>query len=515
MPNIPKIPGIPGIPNIPGLIQPQIEKKELFIIPPSDLETKKINLLQINKNKLQFTFWNNKLEKKAKIDYEMLLKHFAEPKKKDIKVSTKDLKMTEDKVKVLDDKKLMNLGIGLAKVQLNNNDLKNILTNIDYKRISVEIIDQLMPLLPSKEDTDAFKRFDGDVNTLSSGEIFTKILIDIPKHKELLEFIKIQLNLNNDIQEIIRKINMLSECFDCLNSSNQFQRLLIIILDISNYLNHGSRFGNIQGFSISSLSNLETVKSFTNKTFNFYDFLIENLKQNEPILLNFHKDILLRIDIDYEDIKSNITSVESLLKKIRKEKLEQEELKEKTEFNSLFISFLSNLEIDLCSKIDQIVFLKTKLDEKINSFCLLYGEDQSKIKIDAVFKIIINFVSKFKECCNKHLKQESDLNKKEKAKKTKNDKNDKSDKNLLPVAQAVNITSTVTRITKDRKTVVKHKDNVIITNKLKKKEVGVSSYNHSELRKTVMNKNKIKNTVLSKIELSSEEEESLIDGFLK
>ena len=62
-----------------------------------------------------------------------------------------------------------------------------------------------------------------------------------------------------------------------------------MILKIGNYLNAGSNKGNAQGILLNSLGLLEGVKG--KEKMNLLDFLIINLKNKEPLALNFPKNL--------------------------------------------------------------------------------------------------------------------------------------------------------------------------------------------------------------------------------
>ena len=85
----------------------------------------------IPKNKLPQTFWA-KERCDAKVDYDILCKYFCEAKKKvEIEAKCEEAKKSESStnivtiVKILDDKRLMNLAIVLSKVKFSNELIKN------------------------------------------------------------------------------------------------------------------------------------------------------------------------------------------------------------------------------------------------------------------------------------------------------------------------------------------------------------------------------------------------------
>ena len=311
IPGVPSIPGIPGIPSIPGIPKFPVnkiptEKKEEFK-PPEDYITKKITLTNVPANKINYTFWIKQynsifpIEKdkisilKKQIDEELLLKYFAEKKKlnEPVKKINDSNALKKDTVeKLLDDKRIMNLGIALAKLSISNLDLKEIIMNFERnKKISIEDIDKITPMLPTKEDKDKLNEFCGNLENISNVEKFIVILIKIPMHKEALDYIKINKILDKDVNEILIKMKNIYDCIDAIISSSLFLKFLYLILNISCYLNHGTRNSSLQGFKLQALSQVESFKAVSEKNFTLVDYLVKILKARDHHLLAFYKEL--------------------------------------------------------------------------------------------------------------------------------------------------------------------------------------------------------------------------------
>ena len=127
---------------------------------------------------------------KLDVDYSALTKYFCEPKNKQV-IEPKLLeKLEEDKknqtVKILDDKKLMNLGIALNKFRLSPDDLKNIIENLYDDKINIEEIEKIIDLSPNDEEVLKLKEYKGDINLISLGERYCHMLAGINKFQVIL-----------------------------------------------------------------------------------------------------------------------------------------------------------------------------------------------------------------------------------------------------------------------------------------------------------------------------------------
>ena len=215
----PLVPGIPGAPGFlgmsqrPGISNPVVLKKENK--PPKDLVPKYYFWTQVNKNKLKDTFWS-KLDLNlinVECDYDNLCKFFCEPKKVEKKEDKKEDKKIGDPVvtKILDDKRLMNLAIGLSKVQIPNVQLAEYINEMKYSKLDVDLIDKIIALAPNQEETEKLINFNGDIKSISSSERFCMTLITVPKYKNKLESMRYKLILTPDVLECKKKFDLLIE----------------------------------------------------------------------------------------------------------------------------------------------------------------------------------------------------------------------------------------------------------------------------------------------------------------
>ena len=455
IPNIPNISNMPNVPNIPNIsnligVNKLSNNKPISNIPKpkENEETRKINWTIINKAKISESFWNKPVKERFTIDYDLISKYFSKQKEDLNKIKSEENKESKQAVenipqtiKLLDDKKLMNLGIGLAKVNISKEKLKEDLLLFNYKSkdLSIDTIDKIIPLLPSKEDIEILNKYQGDISLLSSSEQFLKVITEIPMFKQVFEYLKIRNNLFSEINDIKSKVNTFNEYIEVLNTSIHYKSILRIMLQFGNYLNYGTRLGNQIGFGITSLSSIISAKSFNDKNMNLLDLLVIQIKNKDPTLLLFYKEfeaVIKNFDLEVDDIKSNINLFENLKRRIIRDKeallisnskfnnnnnkvLAIKKDKELKIFNDNFISFLECLESDLLSSLEILNISYNKLEYNIKECYRIYGEDIKKIKIEQLIKHLQDFIRKFKESIEKvNTKEAKELKKKKKEEKS-------------------------------------------------------------------------------------------------
>jgi hypothetical protein len=484
MPGVPGLPRMPGAPSIPGLVRPGVpgmpgfpmgmpmQSGPVVIIPkpPKDTNPKKIFWNMIPKNKLQPTFWiKEKLD--AKVDYENLCKYFCEPKKKaEDKKPGADAKQettapVNTVVKILDDKRLMNLAIALSKVAITNDNLKDALENFEEEKLTLEMIDKIISLAPNSEEIEKLRDYKGDINVLSNGERFCMALMNVNRFLSRLECIKYKKMIDAEKEEILNKIKVLREGIISIKGSKNFKNVLKCILVIGNYLNSDTAKGNAQGVSVNTLAMLEGVKGIGKEKYTLLDFLVINIKAKEPSLINFYKDFsnleeVLAVDIS--DIESKIKEFENGLKKLKKEKDSLEKEKDKS-LVAKFSAFVNDLELLACDKFDEIMTAQDSLTKEISDTIEFFGEEVKQFKIGDFLKLINDFVENFKKTATKLSAEEA----KQLKKQIKEDKNKKEETKNKHNKELEKIRKTAVKKTLARKSNYKNFSHLINKEKLR------------------------------------------------
>ena len=425
IPSIPSIPGgpprVPGIPMFPIANNSLIDPTKDLPLPPKNKNIKKYQWSPIKANTYKGSFWNEMQEKQDKekvkniVDYELLEQMFCAAKQDRNK--NKDNNSNQVKtgvVKLLDDKKLMNIQISLSKVEFTQEKIKDILTTYDQDNIfDIDTIETIISLYPTDEETNLLKNYTGDVSALSPPEQFCYMLISIDNCIKILNFLKFQKNLVNDVRVILISIRILSETLKSINNSMKFKQVLFTIRQIGNYLNHGTANGKALGFSITSLDKLDNIKSYNKDKSSLFDFVVMNIKKKEPELIAFYNEFN-RLDegcqIDKAELDKQIKTIESGINLIHNEI-------NKTK-NEGYLVFLNNLDKYSSVKLECLKITNKMLNDEIEKIIVTYGINKAKFNLSTFLKTINDFVEKFKSIYIKLLRKEAKVLKKGKGKST-------------------------------------------------------------------------------------------------
>ena len=425
IPSIPSIPGgpprVPGIPMFPIANNSLIDPTKDLPLPPKNKNIKKYQWSPIKANTYKGSFWNEMQEKQDKekvkniVDYELLEQMFCEAKQDRNK--NKDNNSNQVKtgvVKLLDDKKLMNIQISLSKVKFTQEKMKDILTTYDQDNIfDIDTIETIISLYPTDEETNLLKNYTGDVSALSPPEQFCYMLISIDNCIKILNFLKFKKNLVNDVRVILISIRILSETLKSINNSMKFKQVLFTIRQIGNYLNHGTANGKALGFSITSLDKLDNIKSYNKDKSSLFDFVVMNIKKKEPELIAFYNEFN-RLDegcqIDKAELDKQIKTIESGINLIHNEI-------NKTK-NEGYLVFLNHLDKYSSVKLECVKITNKMLNDEIEKIIVTYGINKAKFNLSTFLKTINDFVEKFKSIYIKLLRKEAKVLKKGKGKST-------------------------------------------------------------------------------------------------
>lgn len=425
IPSIPSIPGgpprVPGIPMFPIANNSLIDPTKDLPLPPKNKNIKKYQWSPIKANTYKGSFWKEMQEKQDKekvkniVDYELLEQMFCEAKQDSNKNKNNNSNQVKTGVvKLLDDKKLMNIQISLSKVEFTQEKMKDILTTYDQDNIfDIDTIETIISLYPTDEETNLLKNYTGDVSALSPPEQFCYMLISIDNCIKILNFLKFKKNLINDVRVILISIRILSETLKSINNSMKFKQVLFTIRQIGNYLNHGTANGKALGFSITSLDKLDNIKSYNKDKSSLFDFVVMNIKKKEPELIAFYNEFN-RLDegcqIDKAELDKQIKTIESGINLIHNEI-------NKTK-NEGYLVFLNNLDKYSSVKLECVKITNKMLNDEIEKIIVTYGINKAKFNLSTFLKTINDFVEKFKSIYIKLLRKEAKVLKKGKGKST-------------------------------------------------------------------------------------------------
>ncbi|KAI9545616.1 hypothetical protein NQZ68_035021 [Dissostichus eleginoides] len=202
--------------------------------------------------------------------------------------------------------------------------------NGDRTEFDVEVLKQLVKLLPERHEIEHLKSFQGDKEKLANVDPF---YASLPSHWFLLR-IECMLLCEEETSSVLDMLKpraqLVAEACQC-KTSTLMPSFCKLILDVGNFLNYGSHTGNAAGFKISSLLKLTETKANKSRI-TLLHYILEEAEVNHPELLALPDDIEIcekAAGISLESVRSEASALlKRLSETAKKVSTSDEEVKE-------------------------------------------------------------------------------------------------------------------------------------------------------------------------------------------
>ena len=182
------------------------------------------------------------------------------------------------KAKLLDINRSNNIAISLkAFKDYSYGELSEIIRFLDpLRRLHGERVHFLRDLLPTVSETKLVQSFDGPDSMLGPAERWFKSIVGIKRIEAKVRVLRTMEMLEIEARSIGENLRLLTKVCNQVIHSDRLQDLLVVVLQIGNIMNEGTRTGRAAGFKLDSLLKLTQTKSADGKT-TVLDYLVEDL----------------------------------------------------------------------------------------------------------------------------------------------------------------------------------------------------------------------------------------------
>ncbi|KAK7096870.1 hypothetical protein V1264_003915 [Littorina saxatilis] len=396
----PGAPPPPLPPMSPGGVQLRHVTAAVPEVKPIKTPSPSVKMKTFTWNKLppamvrQSSVWGdvNKMRDSISVEYGKLEELFAQktpahPAPTD-KADSNVLKRqsTSMEVTLLDAKRSMNVNIFLKQFRKTDAAIVDLIKNADYRAIGSEKLKGLIKHLPTMDEAELMKNYDGDPEKLGSAEKFFLKLMELPCYKLRLEAMLLQAELPSQLSTVRPHISVVNSICRRLYDNTSLKKFLRFVLHAGNFINQGSSAGGASGFRMSSLTKLAMTKS-NNPRVTLLHVLVEEALTKDAKALSFVNDMLddlqkaCRCSVD--GVKNEFNQVKNNVRKLQKQ-LENVGEEVRTQFKD----FLEEAESDLGDVEEGFERLTTNSKRLAGHFC----ENENTFNID-------EFLETFKEFC--------------------------------------------------------------------------------------------------------------------
>ncbi|PAV76214.1 hypothetical protein WR25_17555 [Diploscapter pachys] len=329
-------------------------------------------------------------EKPLSIDFDLLDGMFA-LRPTENHVSRQDLtpipafKRKDALVDLLTVKRSQNVTITLKQFK----DIDRLIEDLrEYKieGFEYEHLKTLRSILPDEDEIEALRRYSGDVALLAPACAFFLRLIAVPNYKLRIDSLDFRMDFQKIINELLPNSDIvIRACKEILNSS-ALKRLLLLLVNIGNYLNDSTAHGNAAGFLLNSLWQIIDLRATKGGM-----TLMHCVAKADTKLLQYLetelKSIKAASEIWLEEIRNNVRDLTK-----QKSSLSQqlETLKSKEEFND----FEQFLKVDCSQGLDEASNQLKIIDSLQRDLAAYFCEHRNSFKLEECFKIFANFITR-------------------------------------------------------------------------------------------------------------------------
>ncbi|XP_039993114.1 inverted formin-2-like isoform X2 [Xiphias gladius] len=294
------------------------------------------------------------------------------------------VKKEPKEITFIDPKKNLNVNIFLKQFKCTNEEFVAMIQNGDRTRFDVEVLKQLLKLLPEKHEIENLKSFQGDKDKLAKVDRFYNSLLTVPCYQLRIECMLLCEETSSVLDMLKPKVKLVEEACQSLRASTLMPSFCRLILDVGNFLNYGSHTGNAEGFKISSLLKLTETKANKSRI-TLLHHILEEAEANHPELLALPDDIALcekAAGVNLDSVQSEASAlIKRLNETAKKVSNSVEEVKEQ-------YSKVLDGSLEACQALSEKF---AEINEQRSELAVYLCEDANQLSLEELFGTMRTF----------------------------------------------------------------------------------------------------------------------------
>ncbi|CAB3402733.1 unnamed protein product [Caenorhabditis bovis] len=397
--------GLPPPPPPPANLQtrsPDVVKKECpqSMTPKREkkTKTKTVQWSKINASVVSNESVWGKLATASKVDLNFeLLDNFFGIETTSIEPNTDTLRKKckkDSSVELLTAKRSQNVAIMLKQFKNLDEFIESVHSNKPIGE--VDALQNLCSMLPQSDEEEAFRRYTGDIHLLSAPSMFFYRLVAIPHYRLRIETMLFLSEFATQMQEVGRNVEVFIKACQELLKSSSLPRILLVLVNMGNYLNSNNAQGNAFGFTLNSMWKLIDLKG------NKQEFSLLHL------LVSYDSNIVNDLDDELPSLKQaaqmSFEEVKNIRKSLNDGRVRLERRLETC--GELFPEFLDLVKLDCANELDEFEqdFVELcGLHEKLADY---FCENRASFQLDECFKIFNVLMMRLQQTLKEHTLRE-------------------------------------------------------------------------------------------------------------
>ena len=229
-------------------------------------------------------------------------------------------------------------------------EIMKALSNFNYKKLGLETMYGLLPIIPTPDEIERAQRYNGDPETLDNPSRWIYESSQIKNFGKRLKLFKFAMDFYNDAKKDMSSIKIIISVCKTIRNNQYFLEFLRQILLCGNILAEGTRRGDAMGFRVIAFRCLLTCLGKDGKT-TMLQYVMQKIYEQDQDFFHWLPKIIKEIETgSFIDIDALITSTSNLKENFGDIMDELEEIEASQRNDSGFIKFfkpfyLNNVDI--------------------------------------------------------------------------------------------------------------------------------------------------------------------------
>ncbi|KAG2223934.1 hypothetical protein INT45_009386 [Circinella minor] len=290
----------------------------------------------------------------------------------------------------------------LARIKLTYPEIRDAIWNIDDNKLTVDNLMAIRQYIPTKEEIEIVKEFNGDVENLGNAERYFRSVMYIPRLADRVSCMIFRRRFKQELNEILAQLDVLQYAICELRESVRFKKVLRTVLAIGNYLNGHTIRGNAYGFRLDALLKMRDTRAegegSSNTMPTLLHYLVHFLAKSGDDVVDFRDDIVhleAAAKLSPPTIFASVNALSANLLQINDELNLHRRRRTSVSQIDRFADSMEEFLMEANPIGNNLKSMTKDIDEKLKELILYYGEDPTTVKSEEFFDIIYTFSSSF------------------------------------------------------------------------------------------------------------------------
>jgi hypothetical protein len=251
---LPRAPPLPFVPDAKPIKKPNIKVKQLFWVPVKPANVVNSVWRDMEEPEVAWQTFDTQfaaIQPRAKVQPRKSLTGSGEPAK-------------PKQVALFDSKRTQNVAIACGKLKKSPEDIFDMALAMDPDELTSDVNDTILNLLlPTSDELEILKSYTGEVQDLDfTGKLFS-YFSEIDRLEQRLASQRTMLSWFEQANVVFDQIHIVNAAvseFSEEASLKAFRNVLAVVLSVGNYMNGGTRRGQVHGYRLELLLKLKDVK---------------------------------------------------------------------------------------------------------------------------------------------------------------------------------------------------------------------------------------------------------------